>query len=176
MGLKAGPTQDEVMAVSLAKLGIRPGDRVVDVGCGTGKVSIAASRTAGTVYAIDRRAEAVAYARQEAAAGGAGNIEFLEGDAVDVLPKLGPLDAAFVGGSRRLPEVLEILARMVRGRIVVNAVMVGTLNEAIVSMQRLGIFIEAVHLQVSRSAGIAGGVMFKPLNPVYIIVGGSGCS
>jgi len=176
MGLKAGPTQDEVMAVSLAKLGIRPGDRVVDVGCGTGKVSIAASRTAGTVYAIDRRAEAVAYARREAAAAGAGNIEFFEGDAVDLLPGLGPLDAAFVGGSRRLPEVLEILARLVRGRIVVNAVMVGTLNEAIVSMQRLGIFIEAVHLQVARSAGIAGGVMFKPLNPVYVIVGGAGCS
>jgi cobalt-precorrin-6B (C15)-methyltransferase len=65
---------------------------------------------------------------------------------------------------------------MVQGRIVVNAVMVGTLHEAIVSMQRLGIFIEAVHIQVSRSAGIAGGVMFKPLNPVYIIVGGAGCS
>lgn len=176
MELRAGPTQDEVMAVSLAKLGIRPGDRVVDVGCGTGKVSIAASKTAGTVYAIDRRAEAIACARQEAATAGAGNIEFFEGDAVDVLPDLGRLDAAFVGGSRRLPEVLDTLARMVRGRIVVNAVMVGTLHEAIVSMQRLGIFIEAVHIQVSRSAGIAGGVMFKPLNPVYIIVGGAGCS
>jgi cobalt-precorrin-6B (C15)-methyltransferase len=64
----------------------------------------------------------------------------------------------------------------VRGRIVVNAVMVGTLHEAIASMQRLEIFVEAVHLQVSRSAGIAGGVMFKPINPVYIIVGGAGCS
>jgi cobalt-precorrin-6B (C15)-methyltransferase len=46
MGLKGGPTQDEVMAVSLAKLGIRPGDRVVDVGCGTGKVAVAISKTA----------------------------------------------------------------------------------------------------------------------------------
>jgi len=50
MGLRAGPTQDEVMAVSLAKLGIRPGDRVADVGCGTGKGSIAASKRAGTFF------------------------------------------------------------------------------------------------------------------------------
>ncbi|MDD3933064.1 MAG: precorrin-6Y C5,15-methyltransferase (decarboxylating) subunit CbiT [Methanoculleus sp.] len=176
MGLKGGPTQDEVMAVSLAKLGIRPGDRVADVGCGTGKVAIAASKVAERVYAIDQRPEAVTYARQEAAVAGAGNIEFFEGDAVDVLPGIGRLDAAFVGGSRRLPEILDLLAANVQGRIVVNAVMVGTLSEAIASMQRLGIFIEAVHLQVSRSAGIAGGMMFKPVNPVYIIVGGAGCS
>jgi len=176
MGLKGGPTQDEVMAVSLAKLGIRPGDRVADVGCGTGKIAIAASRVAERVYAIDRRSEAVAYARAEAARAGAENIEFFEGDAVEILPDLGPLDAAFVGGSRRLPEVLDLLADRVRGRIVVNAVMVGTLQSAIESMQRLGIFEEAVHLQVSRSAGIAGGVMFKPINPVYIVVGGAGCS
>ncbi|MDD3072080.1 MAG: cobalt-precorrin-6Y C(15)-methyltransferase, partial [Methanoculleus horonobensis] len=83
---------------------------------------------------------------------------------------------AFVGGSRRLPEVLDLLAGRVQGRIVVNAVMLGTASEAIASMQRLGIFLEAVHLQVSRSASIAGGVMFKPINPVYVIVGGAGCS
>ncbi len=176
MGLKGGPTQDEVMAVSLAKLGIRPGDRMADIGCGTGKIAIAASKVAERVYAIDKRPEAVAYARQEAAAAGAGNVEFFEGDAVDVLPGIGRLDAAFVGGSRRLPEVLDLLADAVQGRIVVNAVMVGTLQSAIESMQHLGIFVEAVHLQVSRSAGIADGVMFKPINPVYIIVGGAGCS
>ncbi|WP_292520919.1 precorrin-6Y C5,15-methyltransferase (decarboxylating) subunit CbiT [Methanoculleus sp.] len=176
MGLKGGPTQDEVMAVSLAKLGIRPGDRMIDVGCGTGKVAIAASRVAGRVYAIDKRPEAIACARAQAKDAGAGNIEFFEGDAVDVLAGIDRLDAAFVGGSRRLPEVLDLLAGKVQGRIVVNAVMVGTLYEAIASMQRLGIFLEAVHLQVSRSAGIAGGVMFKPINPVYIIVGGAGCS
>ncbi|MFW5638309.1 MAG: precorrin-6Y C5,15-methyltransferase (decarboxylating) subunit CbiT [Methanoculleus sp.] len=176
MRLKGGPTQDEVMAVSLAKLGILPGDLVVDVGCGTGKVSIAASRVAERIYAIDRRSEAIAYARAEAAAAGAGNIEFFEGDAVEVLPGIDHLDAAFVGGSRRLPEVLEILAGKVQGRIVVNAVMVETLHEAIASMQRLGIFIEALHLQVSRSAAIADGVMFKPKNPIYVVVGGAGCS
>jgi cobalt-precorrin-6B (C15)-methyltransferase len=176
MGLKGGPTQDEVMAVSLAKLDLRPGARVADIGCGTGKVSIAAAGLADRVYAIDRRPEAIAYARRRAEDAGARNIDFFEGDAVDVLAGIGTIDCAFVGGSRRLPEVLDILAGKVTGRIVVNAVMVETLHEAIRSMKRLGIFSEAVHLQVARSADIAGGVMFKPCNPVYIIVGGVPCS
>lgn len=176
MGLKGGPTQDEVMAVSLAKLSIHSGDQVADVGCGTGKVAIALSRVAERVYAIDRRSEAIAYAQGGATAAGVRNIEFFRGDAVDILPDIGRLDAAFVGGSYRLPEMLALLVDRVQGRIVVNAVMVETLHEAVKSMQRLGIFVEAVHLQVSRSAAISNGMMFKPQNPVYVIVGDAGCS
>ena len=50
-----GPTQDEIMAVSLFKMGITANDTVLDLGCGTGKVSIAAAGRAKKVYAIDRR-------------------------------------------------------------------------------------------------------------------------
>ena len=38
-------------------------------------------------------------------------------------------------------------------------------------MKKLGIFDEVVHVSVSRSAPIAGETMFKPENPVYIVVG-----
>ncbi|MDN7025134.1 methyltransferase domain-containing protein [Methanoculleus sp. FWC-SCC1] len=173
MGLKGGPTQDEVMAVSLQKLGIRPGDVVADIGCGTGKVSVAAAGLGAFVYAVDRRPEAIAYARATAADAGVAEIEFFEGDAVDFLAGAGTLDCAFVGGSQRLAEVLDLLAGKVRRTIVVNAVLVETLAEAVSCMQRLGIFREAVHVQVSRSAELGGGVMFRPQNPVYIIVGGA---
>jgi cobalt-precorrin-6B (C15)-methyltransferase len=44
-------------------------------------------------------------------------------------------------------------------------------------MQRLGIFREAVHVQVSRSYPLGQSIMFKPIDPVYIIVGsGAACS
>ncbi|HZD42723.1 MAG TPA: precorrin-6Y C5,15-methyltransferase (decarboxylating) subunit CbiT [Methanomicrobiales archaeon] len=172
MALSGGPTQDEIMAISLQKLRLKPGDRVVDIGCGTGKVSLAAAHLAGEVYAIDRRAEAIAEARAAAEREGAYNVTFLQGEAVDLLESLGGLDAAFVGGSRDLPAVLEMLADQVKGAIVVNAVLVRTLATAIESMRDLGIFQEAVLVQVSRSHEVAGEVMFKPINPVYIVVGG----
>jgi len=69
-----------------------------------------------------------------------------------------------------------VLARRVRRTIVVNAVLLSTLNRTVESMQELGIFREIVYVQVARSKEIAGSIMFRPVDPVYIIVGtGKAC-
>ena len=46
--LPGGPTQDEIMAVSLFKLGLLSTDTVLEIGCGTGKVSVAMAKTGKT--------------------------------------------------------------------------------------------------------------------------------
>ncbi|MBP1929610.1 cobalt-precorrin-6B (C15)-methyltransferase [Methanolinea mesophila] len=167
-----GPTKDEIMAISLQKLGLREGDIFADVGCGTGKVSLCAAPSVLKVFAIDRRKEAIRYASHDAGKQGVKNIEFFTGDAARVLPGLFPIDTAFVGGSRDLEQTLEILARGGVRSVVVNAVMIETMHLAIKTMQRLGIFSEALSVQVSRTASIGNGLMFRPIDPVYIIVGG----
>ena len=53
--LAGGPTQGEIMAVSLFKLGLCPADTVLEIGCGTGKVSVALAKLVTQVYALDRR-------------------------------------------------------------------------------------------------------------------------
>lgn len=171
MGLKGGPTQDEVMAVSLGKLCLKKGDLIVDVGCGTGKISMHAAATAERVLAIDHREEAIAYAQKELTANGCKNVNLHFGEAKDVLKKSGPFNAAFVGGTGDLEEVLGLLAERVSGKIVVNAVLLRTLNTAVETMQRLGIFEEVVFVQIARSSPLVGSVMLKPIDPVYIIVG-----
>lgn len=171
MGLKGGPTQDEVMAVSLFKLRINEGDVMADVGCGTGKISIQASGRCSRIYAIDRRAEAVEYAQQEIENAGRANITLMHGDAVHALDGFDTLDCAFVGGSGNIETVLEKLADKVHGRIVVNAVLLDTVSRTVAKMKELGIFVEVIHLQVARSYELVGDIMFKPIHPVFIIVG-----
>ncbi len=172
MKLAGGPTQDEVMAISIHKLGLRHGDVFADIGCGTGKISVEAAGMAAKVYAIDLRDEAIEYARRLAGDRGVSNIEFLPGEASEMLPGIDGLDCAFVGGSKNLPQVLEALASQVRGNIVVNAVLLNTVKEAVDTMTKLGIFKEVIHVQVSRSHPLGDSIMFIPINPVYIIVGG----
>lgn len=172
-----GLTQDEIMAVSLFKMGITANDTVLDLGCGTGKVSIAAAGRAKKVYAIDRRPEAIAYTTKAAAGAGVKNIEFFCGEAADFLVSAPVVDCAFVGGSQQIETILPVLATKVRRVIVVNVVLLSTLTVVTATMQSLGIFREALHVQVSRSHALGKSVMFKPIDPVYIIVGaGAACS
>jgi cobalt-precorrin-6B (C15)-methyltransferase len=175
--LPGGPTQDEILAVSLAKLGLCPADTVLEIGCGTGRVSVALSKLAKKVYALDRRPEAIVVAKETARHAGVSTIVFSCTEAADFLKKDRVYDCAFIGGTKNLAAILPVLAKKVRRTIVINAVMVSTLERAVVTTKDLGIFTEVVLVQVSRSHDIAGSIMFRPIDPVYIIVArGAACS
>jgi cobalt-precorrin-6B (C15)-methyltransferase len=175
--LAGGPTQNEIMAVSLFKLGLFPADIVLEIGCGTGKVSVAMAKQVKKVYSLDKRQEAVSLASDTAQKAGTRNIEFFCTDAMDFLKNDQVFDCAFVGGTKNLAEILPVLVKKVKRTIVINAVMVSTLECAVATLKDLGIFVEAIQVQVSRSQDIAGSIMFRPIDPVYILVArGAACS
>ena len=175
MTLPGGPTREEIVAVSLAKLSLGRGDVFVDIGCGTGAVSVQAAPRVMQVYAVDLREEAVACTRDAARDRGIANIDVRLGHGADLLSELPRADALFIGGSRDLAQVLSLAAEKKVRAIVVNAVLFRTFHEAVTTMQDLGIFSEVVQVMVARSYPLAGGLMFRPLDPVWIIVGGSSC-
>jgi SAM-dependent methyltransferase len=70
--------------VMLDTAALRPGERVLDVGCGCGATTIAAARVVnpgGSAVGIDITRPLLDVARQRAAAAGIGEVEFVEGDA-----------------------------------------------------------------------------------------------
>ncbi|MDD4126226.1 MAG: precorrin-6Y C5,15-methyltransferase (decarboxylating) subunit CbiT [Methanomicrobium sp.] len=172
MELKGGPTQDEIMAISLFKLDLKSDDIIADIGCGTGKISINASKICGTVIGIDKRSEAIECTKMEIQKSGQNNIQIFHGEATEILKNIDFLDCAFLGGSTNIEEILDILSTKVRRNIVVNAVLLGTVEKTVKKMKELGIFKELIHVQISRSYPLMGDIMLKPINPVYIIVGG----
>lgn len=74
------------------RIGVGPGMRCLDVGCGGGDVSLLLARRvgdAGRVTGVDRDAVQLAIAAEEAAAAGAGNLEFREADVIGLAENIG---------------------------------------------------------------------------------------
>jgi cobalt-precorrin-6B (C15)-methyltransferase len=167
------PTQPEIIAIALSKLELKPCDEFADIGCGSGSVSISAAGLVGQVYAIDNRDEAISATQDNIEEFGITNIKVLKGEASRVLAEL-DIDCAFVGGSGKIKTVLEILMRKTR-RFVVSAVKLETAVATLEIMKQNNIFMELIQIQISRGYELAGGTMFKPENPVFLIVGGRRC-
>jgi SAM-dependent methyltransferase len=78
-----------------AEAGIRPGMRVLDIGCGAGDVTFVAADLVGpggSVVGVDHSPDALARARLRAGQRGLTQVQFVEGDINDPAPG-GPFDA-----------------------------------------------------------------------------------
>jgi len=99
---------------------VQPGDRVLDVCCGTGDLALAASEAGGGVTGLDFSAPMLERAR-----GKSSEIEWIEGDALALPFADGSFDAVTIGfGLRNLPNVergLTELRRVLRpgGRLAI---------------------------------------------------------
>jgi len=79
----------------ITEAGIRPGMRVLDLGCGAGDVAFVAADLVGPdgfVVGVDRSPEALARARLRAGRRGLAQVQFVEGDLGEPAPG-GPFDA-----------------------------------------------------------------------------------
>jgi SAM-dependent methyltransferase len=107
-------------------LGIRPGDRVLDVACGTGGVALRAARAGAEVAGVDISADQLAKARRAAADEGL-EIRFDEGDCRQLPYEDAEFDAvASAFGAIFAPDHVRVAAELARvcragGRLVLTA-------------------------------------------------------
>jgi SAM-dependent methyltransferase len=111
----------------VASLGIRKGQKVLDLGCGDGTTALPAARAGADVLGVDIASNLVAAGNARAAAAGLANLRFEEGDASDLA---GLADESFdlvvsLFGAMFAPRPLDVAREMVRvtrpgGRIVMG--------------------------------------------------------
>lgn len=167
------PTQPEIIAVALLKLNIKNSDIFVDIGCGSGSVSIKAAKLAKKVYAIDDRDEAIHATRENLKECSVTNVSVLKGEASRLLADI-DTDCAFLGGSKNIEQVLGIVMKKVP-IFAVSAVKIETAARAMEMMKKNNMFNELIQIQLSRGSELGGGTMLKPENPVFLIIGGEKC-
>ncbi len=109
--------------VRLARL--QPGERALDLCCGTGDIALSMARKQAQVVGLDFSAPMLALARERAARAGLAQVQFVEGDALHIPYAEQSFDVVSVGyGLRNLSSVEAGLAEMLRvakpgGRILV---------------------------------------------------------
>ena len=167
-------TKQEIRTLTLAKAQLLPDSTVVDVGAGTGSISIEAALIAprGKIFAVERNPDAIELIGRNVEKFSVSNVEIICAAAPDGLNALPALDAAIVGGSGgQLAAILDALLDKLKtgGRLVLNAITLQTTAAALDYLRTRGLPYEACQVQITRLERVANFDMARALNPVWII-------
>ncbi len=172
-----GPTKEEIRVVTIAKARLSEGDIVVDVGCGTGGLTVEAALQVGSkgkVYAIDEDPEAIKLTSSNCEKFGVkSSVTILSGKAPQALITVPDADVVLVGGGgASLRAILQIASSKLRpnGRIVINAILLETATAAITELQALGYRdIDIANISVAKGKQINSGTMMLARNPITVV-------
>ncbi|HEX8622708.1 MAG TPA: protein-L-isoaspartate(D-aspartate) O-methyltransferase [Allosphingosinicella sp.] len=121
--IEAGQTisQPYIVAAMIEAAEVSPGDRVLEIGAGSGYAAAVMSLIAAEVIAIERHHELVELARARLARLGFDNVRIVEGDGSEGLPEAAPFEAILCAASgSHVPPPL--LAQLSTGGILVMPV------------------------------------------------------
>jgi precorrin-6Y C5,15-methyltransferase (decarboxylating) CbiT subunit len=169
-------TKREVRALTMAMAELHPTHRILDVGAGTGSLSVEAALLCprGSVTALERRLDAVRLIGQNVTRFALTNVDIVSGTAPGAFAEL-PLrsfDRVLVGGSGgELAAILDALPDVLTpaGRVVCTTTCIETTATATVALRDApwGGFTCS---QIGVARGVPAGrlLRFEALNPVWI--------
>ncbi len=168
MKLPGTETQPENIHIAMGKLEIVKGMTFLDIGCGSGAVSLAASRFMAEIYGIDRRPDAVEISRSRVPDG-----TFLCGEAEELIPELPKIDRCFIGGTRGIEAFFPVLMERLslESVVVADLARIGIASKVASLMKEEGIFEELLQIGISRGYELAGDIALRPINPIFMVVG-----
>lgn len=166
-------TKEEVRAISINKLDLINAKRFLDIGAGTGTISVEAAYHYPNleVTSIEFKSEAIDLINKNIDKFKLKNVEVKKGYAPIDLD--GGFDAIFIGGSgENLEEIINWSKSLLNigGKLVANFIIVDSFNKTLRLLRESGFLnIDVCVLNVSKLESLGSGEYFKPLNPIYII-------
>jgi len=169
-------TKSEIRAVSLAKLQLRPGQIMWDLGAGSGSVSIEAAVLVrdGKVVAVEKNEKRISQIKFNVDQFEVTNVDVVQAVLPDGLAELPPPDRIFIGGGGRdLKEIIKAAASFLTadGIVVVNTVLTPNVLAATETLESLGFKTAMVQVQVNHSRQMPWAERLEAQNPVWIISG-----
>jgi cobalt-precorrin-6B (C15)-methyltransferase len=167
-------TKEEVRALVMSKLRLKEDFSVIDVGCGSGSITVelCLQMPSGKVYAIDIDEKATELTRQNLKKFGV-EAEIILAKAQDILPSLPKVDAVIVGGTwGDTKGVIEAsIARLKGGgRILIDTILIETIFAAIATINESNLIdVDITQVTIAKGRKVTTGTMMTARNPIIII-------
>lgn len=171
-------TKEDIRALSIWKMNLNEGAIVLDIGSGTGTITVQASKIArkGIIYAIEKDNEAIITTKNNLEKFKCNNVVLDEGEALDILKTYKDenkrFDSIFIGGSGgNLEEIISISNDLLQseGTIVMNFITLDNAYKAIETIKKLNYQVDISQVNISKNRGES--YMMIANNPIYIVQG-----
>jgi len=168
-------TKEDVRILSVAKLELEENYKVIDIGAGTGSVSIqvAIMCPKGKVIAIEKDEDALLVLKQNKEKFKAMNLEIISEEAMEIEASIKEeFDAIFVGGSGgNIADIIEKYGEKLKKdkNIVLNFITINNVYKAMEALKALNYEIECDQVQVSKTR--CQSYMLMANNPIFIVTG-----
>lgn len=171
---KVPMTKEEVRTVTISKLDLVKNDIVLDIGAGTGSISIECGLllSEGAVIAVETKEEAVLLIKE--------NIKKFNLKNIKVINTLAPIGLenleftkVVIGGSRgQMDDLFELIQNKKVLKVVINTITIENTYKTIELMKKYGYKnIEVTSMSIAKSKDIGSMTMMIGQNPVNIISG-----
>ncbi|MFQ5940514.1 MAG: precorrin-6Y C5,15-methyltransferase (decarboxylating) subunit CbiT [Nitrososphaerales archaeon] len=169
-------TKEEVRVIALSKARLNIGSTVIDVGCGSGSITVEAAMQIapdGNVFAIDEDENAIRLTQKNVAKFNISNAEIIHSKAQDAISKMPSADAIFVGGTGGdTYEIIKLAYNKLKskGRIVIDTILIETIYYSLKACDELKLQnLDVTQITIGKSRKASSGTMLLSRNPVIII-------
>lgn len=168
-------TKEEIRAIVLSKLRLKETDSIIDIGCGSGSITVelCLQCTKGNVYAVDMDKKALDLTKK--------NLDRFRVNAIlrygrvqDIIDSFPTVNGIVIGGTNG--EIEYIIERSINklekeGRLVITTIQIDTMYRGIKSVKDSNLLkdLDFTQISVLKGKNTPTGTMMLARNPVLII-------
>ncbi|HEY9398438.1 MAG TPA: precorrin-6Y C5,15-methyltransferase (decarboxylating) subunit CbiT [Nitrososphaeraceae archaeon] len=167
-------TKEDIRSIVLSKLRLRKNYSVIDVGCGSGSITVEVCLQVNSknVYAIDLDENAIELTKKNLQKFGV-SANLIYSKAEEILPSLPKVDAIIVGGTKgKTEKIIELCISKLKknGRLVIDTIVIETMYKALRTIKKEKMDeIEVTQVTISKGKEVPSGTMLISRNPILIL-------
>lgn len=170
---KTPMTKEEIRILSISKLNLEKNFKVLDIGAGTGSVSVQMSKICykGQITAIERDKEAIKLIDKNKEKFNAHNINIVEEEALQAVNSIQEeFDAIFIGGSGgNIEDIIIKYGEKLKAdkNMVLNFITIDNVYRAMQTLENMKYDTDLIQISVSKGKGKS--YMLVANNPIFIV-------